>query len=220
MMEPAAFTLDDPRPIAEEAPYTFFLPAPARLAAFGVGDLVQVTFRPTISGTKWDAERMWVRVTSTSDEGCRGQLETQPDDMPGLSAGDEVAFQRWHALKIVFDDPENDVRFPHSDAREYWDRCLVDQCVLNGEKLVGYIYREAPDPALACSNDPYPDSGWRIRGDLRGCSHEEVGDREVAYVALGAVLNLDDSWLHLIDEPVGSGFDRDLDLDVYVAESS
>jgi len=39
------------------------------------------------------------------------------------------------------------------------------------------------------------------------------------YVALGAVLNQDDSWLHLIDEPVGARYMRDFRRDTYVAET-
>lgn len=36
-------------------------------------------------------------------------------------------------------------------------------------------------------------------------------------MALGAALNRDHSWLHLIDEPVGNAVDLHFDDDTYVA---
>lgn len=58
--------------------------------------------------------------------------------------------------------------------------------------------------------DTYPDSGWRLRGDWRAIDEDAFAARKAAYVALGAVLNVDDSWLHLIDAPVGARFERDV----------
>lgn len=60
---------------------------------------------------------------------------------------------------------------------------------------------------MAKVGDRFPDSGWRIRGDMRA----GLGKRKAAYVALGAVLNRDDSWLHLIDEPIGARFEKDFE---------
>ena len=65
--------------------------------------------------------------------------------------------------------------------------------------------------------DKFPDSGWRIRGDTRGKSTEELAARKIAYVALGAVLNKDDTWLHLIDEPAGASFEKDFETGVFVS---
>ena len=52
----------------------------------------------------------------------------------------------------------------------------------------------------------YPDSGWRIRGDVELMTDAEYDDDDASYIALGKVLNEDDSWIHLIDEPIGSRF--------------
>ena len=38
----------------------------------------------------------------------------------------------------------------------------------------------------------------------------------MSYVAIGLVLNADDTWLHLIDEPVGSKYIKDFDRDEFV----
>ncbi len=43
--------------------------------------------------------------------------------------------------------------------------------------------------------------------------------RKFSYVALGAVLNRDDSWLAWIDEPVGTTLMRDFDTGRYVPQS-
>jgi hypothetical protein len=63
--------------------------------------------------------------------------------------------------------------------------------------------------------DEFPDSGWRLRGDYRGLSDDEIEARKMSYVALGAVLNRDDSWIHLIEEPVGSAFLRNFETHQY-----
>ena len=93
---------------------------------------------------------------------------------------------------------------------------MVDQAVLDGDLTVEYIYREAPD--MAKEGDEFPDSGWRIRGDSRGNLRDQIGSRKVVYVALGAVLNADASWLHLIDEPIGARFVKDNGKGKFVKE--
>ena len=66
---------------------------------------------------------------------------------------------------------------------------------------------------MADPQDKYLDSGWRIRGRESGA--DEMDERKPAYVALGAVLNKDDSWLDLIDSPIGSAFMRDFETNHY-----
>ena len=210
------FTLDDPRPNAAEAPYTYFLPLPDHLAALQRDDSVKLVFRPTASGTKWDAERMWVTVTRVDGDHLEGVLDNHPDDIPGLEAGASVSFFLWHVIAIQF-DPEHQATPQPDPRREYWERCMVDKAVIQGELKVDYIYREAPD--LAGADDNYPDSGWRIRGDLLNATDAEIDARETAYIAIGAILNRDSSWLHLIDEPVGTAFRRNFDDDTYAPEN-
>lgn len=207
------FTLDDPRINASESPYTYFLPTPERLAAVSPGDHIKLVFRPTVAGTKWDAERMWVKVETTTNDGFTGALDNEPDDIPGLHAGHPVACKSWHVTAIAF-APEREASAPPDTRREYWERCMVDQAVLDGELPIDYLYRETPD--MGDPDDEHPDSGWRIRGDMRNATDEEIETRQPAYIALGTVLNADDSWLHLVDAPVGSAFRRDFVTGAYV----
>jgi hypothetical protein len=81
---------------------------------------------------------------------------------------------------------------------------------------VEYLYREAPEETP--KGDPYPDSGWCIRGRKGSATNEEMDARAIAYVALGAVLNRDDSWIGWIGAPVGTRLFRDSATGSYVEE--
>ena len=211
---PEPYEIVDPRPIAASAKYTYFLPPEDRLNAVGAGDLVQIVMRAIPPSEKWDAERVWVRAASASLGWIEGTLESEPDDMPLLTKGAVIRVPRTHVVNVLFENSDKESTLQSDPRREFWERCLVDQAVIDGELPVEYIYREAPD--MKRDGDKFPDSGWRIRGDTRGISKEELASREVAYVALGVVLNQDDSWVHLIDEPVGSAYERDFERGVYV----
>ena len=130
--------------------------------------------------------------------------------LPQLKPGDIVRFQPFHVIdtsRTLDDEPER---------REYWKRCLVDKCVTDDGLPVHFLYREEPDPGK--SDDKFPDSGWRIRGDYRGLSDAEIDARELEYVAIARVLNRDDSWLHLVDAPIGSAFIKDFETGEFRAE--
>ena len=209
------YYLDDPRPTQKQAPYTFFLPDPRRLAALGSGDNAKLIFIPTTEGTKYSAERMWVHIVEKEGAKFIGKLDNIPDDIPGLKLGDMVEFEEWHIIDAEFDDKEKDSSL-HFPIRTYYERCLVDSCVLDDKVRVHFVYREKPD--LGDSEDKYPDSGWRIRGDWRGLSDQEVDARQCEYVALGAVLNREDSWVHLINEPEGAAYIRDWENNTFVLD--
>ncbi|MGE5563965.1 MAG: DUF2185 domain-containing protein [Bacillota bacterium] len=212
-MTDAAYTLLDPRPLAANAPYTFFLPSSSEVAAVGKGDLVKLIFDYPHETEKWAAERMWVSVKATEGDDLRGVLDSHPDEpTAALKAGDQIAFQRHHIIAIDWANPETAPRAAH--LREFWDRCLVDQCVLDGEEPVEYLYREEPERADDAGDDA--DSGWRIRGRMGESTEADLDAREVAYVALGAVLNRDDSWIEWIDAPVGTRLVRDFGTNTYV----
>jgi hypothetical protein len=212
------YTLDDPRPNAQDAPYTFHLPSADELDALTPGDLVKLMFRGDPPAREWAVERMWVKITDISPAGAVGVLDNDPYDMPQLKAGDRIAFKTYQVIEVDWADPARGKAFS-SEEKQVWDRCMVDRCVIQDGVAVSYLYREEPD--LQQEGDKFPDSGWRIRGDWRGLTDEEVDARDADYVAIGVVLNNDDSWLHLLHEPVGSAFLRDFESGRYVrAEES
>lgn len=210
-----SYTIDDPRPIAEEARYTFLLPTENQLLALRAGDLSKLIFRSHRGGWEWDAERMWVTITSVEGEALVGTLDNVPFDMPQLKIGAAIAFRRSDIIDLQWNGDRTALPPPPAAGREYWDRCMVDACVVAGTSKVEYLYREEPD--LGQESDTFPDSGWRIRGTDDAISADQRNGASPQYVALGAVLNRDDSWLALIDAPVGSRFIRDLDRGNFVA---
>jgi hypothetical protein len=206
------YTLDDPRPIAREAPYTFHLPSEAELNALKSGDHVKLMFNGHPPGRQWAVERMWVEIVEISASGLVGMLDNDPFDMPQLRHGDRVAFQSYHTIDIGWADPAVGEAFATPE-KQIWERCFVDKHVLDGDARVGYVYRETPD--MTEEGDKFPDSGWRIRADETGLPEGEIEARGATYVAIGAVLNKDDSWLHLLSEPTGSAFIRDAETGLF-----
>jgi len=200
----------------QEAPYTFFLPHPAVVDAVQVGDVVKLGFEYDEPGEKWAAERMWVHIDRIEGDKYVGRLDNEPEEN-FLEYGQEVAFHRENILDVEIDkerssDAQREALAALEQPREFWERCLVDDCVLYNDVPVEYLYREEPE---VLENDQNSDSGWRIRGRQGSTSDEEMDERDASLVAVGAVLNRDDSWLQLIDSPIGSAFMRDFDSNTY-----
>lgn len=209
---PPGIDLIDPRPIAARSPYTFFMPYGDELAALKAGDGIKAIFTQTEGETKHDAERMWVLIERLEDGTAYGILDTTPDDMPLIEPGMPVAIPLTHVIATAFSkaNPRPDTPEP----RQYWERCFVDACVVEGRSHPDYIYREEPD--MTREGDAYADSGWRIRGTQEAIDQDEAQGELPRYIALGAVLNVNDSWLHLIDAAPGSYFRWDADSENYV----
>ncbi len=208
------YKLSDPRITAAESPYTFFLPSAAEIAAVAKGDCAKIIFEYRHPTEEWPAERMWVLVDRVDGDSLTGTLDNIPDEPTStLQLGEPVRFERHHIVAIGWAAP--DQALPPVPHREYWERCLVDTCVLDGTEPVEFLYREAPESGEA---ERHPDSGWRIRGRMGDATDADIEAREADYVAVGAVLNRDDSWLHLIDSPAGSAFMRDFETGAYVPQ--
>jgi hypothetical protein len=186
--------LEDASARAAANPYTFYKPAAAELAKVRPGEVVKLIFGfrsddPAAPG----AERMWVRVdTIDGAGGFTGRLDNTPRWIADLAPDAPIAFRDIHVIATEHDPPDNVVE-------KYLPRCFVSARVLADGRPVGYLYREEPD-----RDD---DSGWRL---LAGDESQDYLDdpANLSYVSLGAVLNRDDAYVHLLDRPEGSAFVR------------
>lgn len=209
---PAGIELEDPRPIAARSPYTYAMPHLDELAALKPKDGIKAIFRQTEGETKYGAERMWVLIEAIEGDDVIGTLDNEPHDMPTLKLGDRLRIPLTHAIDTAFhkDNPRPEVTKP----RQYWERCFVDDCVVEGRSRIDYLYREEPD--MTREGDKYEDSGWRIRGTQDEIDADEANGAKPHYIALGVVLNFDDSWIHLIDSEPDHHFAWDVENARYV----
>lgn len=204
------YTLRDPRPAAQENPYTFFLPTAEEITEIGPGHLVKLIFVATPPDREYGAERMWVEVTVRDGDDLTGTLDNEPADIPGLTCGDVIHFKAHHIISVFWEDPDQKARAAAAAAGQdrFFERCFVDDAVIDGRARVQFLYREAPEHA---PDDKFPDSGWRIRADVEALSDEEYENPSCSYVAIGVVLNQDDTIRDHLDAPVGSAFFREDD---------
>jgi hypothetical protein len=173
-------------------------------------------FEHVPSGVKWGIERMWATIVRLEADHLTGKLDNQPfEPTATLRVGDEIAFNEFHVVDVRWNDTSRATAAP--ERREYWDRCLVDASVVDGSSPIEFIYREVPN--LANERDEFPDSGWRIRGRSEDAREPRSGAGKPQYIALGAVLNRDDSILPYIDAPVGSRLIRDPVSNSYLHEA-
>lgn len=199
----ASWHLGDPSDLRTSAKYTFSFPSAKSLAKLGVGNSVKLMFEfePAVEG--YSTERMWVLVHSRNEAGqFTGTLQNTPDFIKDLKQGEIVTFEEKHIIgdDLPADEDDDDI------VSRYYPRCLVTRRVLYDGAKVTCLYREVPD---ARGQGPVAgDSGWRLlAGDE---TPEYMADPEnVFYVSLGAVLNRDDRFVHLLDNPIGSEFEFD-----------
>jgi len=207
------YEIDDVREKAEKNPYTFYLPSKLRINAIEVDDCVKVVIRSIPRSYEYEAERIWVDVTKINGDSFQGKLANVPFDIPQLGLEDLIVFKSWHIIDVQWKNPEKEKTIPVEPSKQVWDRCLVDQEVLDGTARIGYLYRE--EPSMGQDDDKYPDSGWRIRADSSELTQEQYDNPNPAYIALGKVLNQDDSWLHLINADIGSRYLRNQDTNEF-----
>ncbi|KTF69208.1 immunity protein Imm33 domain-containing protein [Sphingomonas sp. HT-1] len=213
-----SYRITDPRSLAESAPYTFFLPSENEVLALRRGDLAKLIFQSVPASTDYAAERMWVVITLADGDHLIGQLDNAPIDMPQLRPGSEIRFRRGDVIDLRW-GADRPVRPPSAPARRHYEeRCLVDSCVLRDGLAVHYLYREA---GLPHDEGESPDSGWRIRGDFRAEADDAAIDaRRTEWTTIGHVLNADDSWVSLVDAPVGSAYVRNWQSNRFEPESA
>lgn len=186
--------LTDPRPIQAEVPYTFFVPSDVEKAALCVGDIVKLEFE------EYDAEgssfeRMWVVLEAQTITGWIGRLDNEPDGFDGLLVlGYSIPFENDHIYSVwqlKIDQTNDEVRMRA--------RCYVDPSVVDGSGKIGRIERRSPRNWLR-PFARYPFTGWYIYTDTEA----KLPRAQMMYVAIGVVLNKDDSILPYLGNPIGT----------------
>jgi len=188
----ASWVLDDARQHAAQYPYTYYKADDATIGLVAVGEFVKLSFRivqPLPNGP--GAERMWVKVESIGPgDHFVGSLGNAPKYIRDIALGDRVEFQR-----------DNIVNTQHDPANSLVDRlmagCQVTKCILDGQTPIGFIFRMKPMGP--------EDSGWRIFTGTESREYMLVKEN-VVFTSLGSVMNVDNSVLHLLGEPVGAEF--------------
>ncbi|QRV01993.1 DUF2314 domain-containing protein [Arcanobacterium phocisimile] len=79
------------------------IPAAEELAKVQPGDIVKLVFGLVNPETEIAAERMWVMVNGLDAAGFTGTLDTDPEVITSLQAGDEISFDSSHIIEI-FDE--------------------------------------------------------------------------------------------------------------------
>jgi len=201
--------LEDARELSEQAPYTFYLPSSDVIAMLQPGDEVKLIFRceEYDEGEEDVAiERMWVRITEIDGDEFTGKLDNQPLVIPDLQQGDEIEFASYHIIDTSLEDPVPNI------VQRYAQFCFVTDRVLNDEQPVCILYREDPQESEEQLEEF---SGWNI---MAGDEDETYLDDDANwhYVTLGAVLDIDDRFIDVLDAPYDSEFEYDPELDTFV----
>lgn len=191
--------LDNARDIAKENPYTFYVPSDELIKMLEVGHAVQLIF-VNDARTETDtmrAERMWVEITHINGKDFIGKLDNKPRENKYLNLGDEIHFKDYHIMSVYGDELNDPVP---SLATQYWDKCWTTRAIIDKTAPIGYICRTEP-----CGDE---DSGWQILSG--GESDEYIDDpNNIQYLALGVILNIDDSFIHLLSSDISTAFEKD-----------
>jgi hypothetical protein len=194
--------LENADALAAAHKYTFYKTPRDLIAKVKPGELVKLIFKlESADPDTPSGERMWVLVDSIEPDGTfKGRLNNEPQWITDLKLDDSVSFDASHIINTEHDDDDNLVE-------RYAKRCFVTNRILHEVAKVGYLYREEPDEDR--------DSGWRFTANDESDEYME-NIANIAYVSVGLVLSLDDSFIHLLDFPSGTSFARDPKTDLFV----
>ena len=191
--------LDDAEEIQKEAKYTFYRPSQELITKLRIGNYVKLIFRLECDNDDTpNAERMWVEIAKIRNGLFEGRLDNDPVFIEDLKCGDLVKFESKHIINTNLEIEE-----PEDIVEKYLSRCLITNKVLYEKQKITYLYREE---SLGKLDNGFSDSGWRI---LEGSETQEYLDdsENSSFVSLGAVLNIDDSIINLLEQPIGSEFE-------------
>ncbi len=182
--------------LAKDSPYTFYIPSKKRINNLTIGDFVKIIFKSTKYES--DIERMWVEIININNKDYVGKLVNNPKFID-IKLGNQVNFQAVDIINIENKDSNLESNKKPDILKTF---CIVSKSVLISHN-VGYLYKE--------DTDDKNDSGWRI---LTGDETDDYldNDENFEYHPIGSVLNINDSFLNLLNAEVGSHFIRNYKL--------
>jgi hypothetical protein len=204
-----SWSLDNAVELQKKFPYTFYRPSDALIELLRPEQAtVKLIFRfEPYNDEQPSAERMWVIINSINNDGTyTGTLDNDPYYIKDLKAGDKITFGKEHIIQYDTLD-ELDIEDENADQLElYLKKCFASNHIMNDGYQVGRLYKE----------EPYDEehTGWTLMSDYE--TQEYVDDHNnLQYIAIGKVLNLDDSFIHLLNAPIGAEFCRDEATDTF-----
>ena len=202
--------IEDPRPRAEKFPYSCALPSEECLNAIRQGDsvTVEISLPNRLQPAADLKNNVPFEVLSVTSDSVKGLMRIPPD-WPASDSDILIELPKWAVKGVAFADPayKHLAELPRD---KYPGWCLFYTWGHPLEKLrlpdTEFLYRE--EPKTLPENETRPDSGWRISSYSRPMADEDVYLDRVRYLPISLVLEVDDSWLYLIDKPIGSAFKR------------
>ena len=198
-----SWSLENAVKLQKEFPYTFYRPSDAVIDMLEPEKAtVKLIFRfEPYEDDQPAAERMWVIVNSINEDGTYiGTLDNDPYHIKDLKAGDKILFGKEHIIQYDTLDELEVEDIKAGIVEKYLKKCFVSNHIMHEGYRVGRLYREEFE------EEEY--TGWTFMSDYE--SQEYVDNHNnLQYVAIGTVLNNDDSFIHLLDSPVGSEFALD-----------
>ena len=171
-------------------PYTFYKPSDGVLDKLKAGDVVKLVIEQKLPGSNVNsAQRASVEIMELSGEKYTGRLLSRPDCIEGV--GPLVEFEGRNVFDTAYLDNQS------VELERYAQHCKVANGVLYEHEKIFLLKRAPPDKDR--------DSGWTMLGE--NDFDEFIDDPyETALVSIGVVLNIEDTFIHLLDEPIGSEF--------------
>lgn len=177
----------------KESPYTFYKPSEEVINSLEVGDLVKLIFFVESDEDGYRGERMWVEIIERNGNDFVGKLENKPYRLKDLNRGQEINFRPEHICETEYEDEE-------STKLDYYFNTLITVSIdVLDKNEFNFLLRDQP------SDDS--DSGWVV---LSGYEEEEFSNNPDNFqiVALGVMLNIDDSILSFINEQPLCAYER------------